>query len=193
MDLIADLAADPPKGIKPEKGRHVVLVSDEDSKQKLLIENDGDLEAYDLEKASWATGAAHTDAVVVGAIDGEVVVVFIELTGSLTDELKKNKKESQAQRKLRQLAGAVAHFHPGAKGEHGTEHHEKFASGEDPVTPKPAPLHRVVAIAVAERNGSRAPTPPFRVGTAIVQRQFRTVPHPPGITPRISLRDLFTP
>ncbi|MBI5544383.1 MAG: hypothetical protein HY901_10865 [Deltaproteobacteria bacterium] len=170
-----------------------VELRDRRTGQALRVTNDGALAGFDLEKAEWGEGQPHTDGVLVGDLDGEVVVVFVELTGSLSDTPKEAGKETPAQHKLRQLTGAVRHFHPGRDQRDGDAHHERFASGADPVEPRPLVAHRVLAIAVAGRQGSRLPTPPLVIGSATVVRQFRSVSHPPRQVPTISLGDLVNP
>lgn len=199
MQELAPFKAGPPPSEQIRRNIRVVEIRDPKTRQSLIIEHDQDLSGWniDTEEAGWDHGEPHTDGLLVGHLDDEVVVCFVELTGSLSDELASNKKETIAQRKLRQLEGAARHFHPTGRGtpsaSHGALHHDAFAAGRDDLDPRPSANHRVVGVVVANRQGSRAPTPPAKLGPTTMPRQFRVIPARTRQVARISFRDLIAP
>jgi hypothetical protein len=196
LNLLSDFRAEPPAGEKPTKRTSIVEIRDDKTKQALIVQHDGQLDAFnfDVEEAGWKEGEAHTDGVLIGEVDDEIVVVFIELTGRVTDEA--GLKETPAEHKLRQLVGAANHFHPTGRGtkaaSHGALHHDQFANGTDAVSPKPSLSHRVLGIVVANRQGSRVIPTPIRIGTTVMKRQFRQVSRE-RLTARITFKDLVRP
>lgn len=185
----------------PEKEKNtasVTRVEIKDGSQSLVVEHDGALSGWNIDEESlWEEGEARTDGLVIGDLDGEVVVCFVELTGNLQDKPYKP-NETMAQHKLRQLDSVVDHFHPSGRGtsdaNHGAVHHDAFASGADPVSPLPSPHHRVIAIVAANRLQTRLPTPPRPLGVnSTVVRQFRVLPKRGNGVARVSFRDLVDP
>ena len=112
MDVLSAFRVGPPKGRNPTKRLSIVEISDKRTRQSLVIEHDGAIDAFnfDVPEAGWREGEAHPDGVVVGDVDGEVIVCFVELTGRLTDD--PGSKETPAEHKLRQIEGVARHFHP---------------------------------------------------------------------------------
>lgn len=198
MDRLECFLAGPPAGRKATKRVSIVEIRDERTRQSLVIEHDGPLNGYavDVPGAGWQEGEAHTDGVVIGDLDGQVVVCLIELTGRIGDEQPQPGRESSAQHKLRQVEGCARHFHPLERGtdkaNHGAVHHDAFAGGDDAVFPMPASDHRVLGIVVATRMGARAAIPPLRIGKSTVERQFRQVSQQQGRA-TISFRSLVQP
>lgn len=154
------------------KGQSVVFVEDARTAQRLVVESDEPLAAYGLDRDGvWPEGEPHPDGVVIGELDGEVWVCFVELKGTLRA---KAEKEVPSEKALRQLEGGVRHFHP-LDDTNGAEHHERWSRQADLPRPTPAPNHRVVGIAVAFRHVPRPP--PNRVVALGSQRVPLRVAH----------------
>lgn len=165
MFLLADYrAAAPSVKEKPKRGTWLVEIRDAKTKQSLLVEHDQPIAAYvfpDPETlprgrrgtSLWAEGERHAEGVLVGEIDGESWVCFVELKGSL--EHKNAAKQSPAEHALDQLEGSARHFHP-TSGSVGREHHDRFADGSDGLEVQPSRNHRVVGLLVVLR---RCPMP----------------------------------
>ena len=146
MDLLSSHRAPAPVvSDKPRKGVWLVEIRDPKTKQSLLIEQDEPVEAYvfvDPEvrvrtrrgAPRWQPGERHADGLLVGELDGETWVCFVELKGSL--EHKDPAKGAPADRGLDQLEGSARHFHP-LQGTRGREHHDAFADGSDDLEVRP--------------------------------------------------------
>jgi len=165
MFFIADHRAPPPQvKERSRRGTWLVEIRDAKTKQSLLVEHDEPIDAYvfldpeTLPRARrsslWAEGERHAEGVLVGELDGEGWVCFVELKGSL--EHKDTTRQSPAERAFDQLEGSARHFHP-TPGSTGREHHDQFADGSDELEVRPSKRHRVVGILVALR---RSPMPP---------------------------------
>lgn len=97
MFLIGDYRAPSPQvkeKEKPKKGSWLVEIRDVKTRQSLLVEHDEPIDAYvfpDPETmprmrrgaSLWADGERHAEGVLVGELDGESWVCFVELKGSL--------------------------------------------------------------------------------------------------------------
>lgn len=168
MFFIADHRAPPPEGVgKPRKGTWLVEIRDAKTMQSLVVEHDEPIDAYvfpdpetrprtERTASLWVEGERHAEGVLIGELDGESWVCFVELKGSL--EHKDAKKGAPAERALDQLEGSARHFHP-TPGSPGREHHDLFADGSDELEVQPSKLHHVVGLVVALR---RIPRPPPR-------------------------------
>jgi len=183
VDLLSSHRA-PAPAVDDKRRKRVWLVEirDQKTRQSLLVEHDEPVEAYvfvDPEVSAharrgaprWQPGERHADGLLVGELDGEAWVCFVELKGSL--EHKDPTKGAPADRGLDQLEGSARHFHP-LQGTRGREHHDAFADGSDELEVRPAKNHRVVGLLVALR---RAPRPPPHRALELEQSQvpLRTV------------------
>src|ERR1041384_6882064 len=122
MELLSQYRAPAPDTRdKPRKGIWLVEIRDEKNRQSLLVEHDEPVEAYvfvDPEVSvrarrsviPWREGERHADGLLVGELDGEAWVCFVELKMSL--EHKESTKPAPSDRGLDQLEGSVRHFHP---------------------------------------------------------------------------------
>jgi hypothetical protein len=183
MFFIADYRASPPVvREKPKKGIWLVEIRDAKTRQSLLVEHDEPIDAYvfpdpetlprkERGASLWASGERHAEGVLVGELDGQSWVCFVELKGSL--EHKRAAKQAPAERALDQLEGSARHFHP-ASGSLGREHHDQFADGSDELEVRPSKRHHVVGLLVALR---RSPMPPPRRAIVLgdVEVPLRTV------------------
>jgi hypothetical protein len=183
MELLSNHRAPAPAiADKPKRGVWRVEIRDEKTKQSLIVEHDEPVAAYvfiDPEVSArarrgaprWQPGERQADGLLVGEIDGEAWVCFVELKTSL--EHKDPTKSAPADRGLDQLEGSARHFHP-LPGTRGREHHDSFADGSDELEVQPTKGHRVVGLLVALR---RMPMPPPRRALQLEQSQvpLRTV------------------
>lgn len=178
MDQLSPLFALPPKGFKQKKRQYAVEIRDERTKMSIIVTHDAPLAGYnlDVQEAQWKQGEKHPDGVIMGELNGNVWVCFIELKGSMRPE---EDKALPAEKALEQLEGGVRHFHPEGLGtgrlSHGAEHHAAWADDEDPLEVKPSKDHRVIGIAVGLRQVPRPPplrplkVGPTRVSLRVVQ------------------------
>ena len=143
-------------GRRHSRDRYLASVRDRRTRQEIIFTSRERLRSFDLEdpeRAGWREGEKHCDGLVVGSVEGESVVCFVELKGTHDD------------RAIEQIAGAVDHFHPtsragGARGD-GDAHHDRWAAGEDSWPHMPPADHRVVGVAISFHRVSRTP-PTFR-------------------------------
>jgi len=183
MFFIADHRAPSPQvKEKSRKGTWLVEIRDAKTRQSLLVEHDEPIDAFvfpDPETmprarrsaSLWAEGERHAEGVLVGELDGEDWVCFVELKGSL--EHKDAAKQSPTEHALDQLEGSARHFHPTTDST-GREHHDRFADGSDELGVRPSKRHRVVGLLVALR---RSPMPPPHRAIVLGDREvpLRTV------------------
>lgn len=170
----------PPKG-----SRYAVCVADPKTPQAVVIASDEPLEGFVLDDPDlyeWPEGEAHPDAVVIGELDGERVVVFLELTQSVKVRVKAKRGAAAGEteevdpitRKTRQIDGGAAHFHPshrtGGSKTHGDEHHDRWAAGADLPDLAPDRHHRVGGLVIGFHQSARAPVGPTLVGGVRVPR-----------------------
>lgn len=161
MFLLSDhRAAEPNVKERLRKGTSLVEIRDAKTRQSLLVEHDEPIVAYVFQDPEtlpperrgaslWAEGERHADGVLVGEIDGESWVCFIELKSSL--EHKKAQRQSPAERALDQLEASARHFHPSPDSA-GQQHHEQFVDGTDELEIQPSRRHRVVGLLVVLRR-----------------------------------------
>jgi len=133
----------------------------ERSGQVLVVTSDEPLVAYQLDDpgyVSWPPGVRNPEGVLIGEIDGERWVVFIELKG--TDDPDKGKK-GKVRDAAEQLRSMIHHFHPYARsgGEYGEgdAHHDAWRDGEDVLPVMPDRHHQVAGIALFRRVTVQAP------------------------------------
>ena len=156
MHSLASLEIQP----TPRGGLVEVRIADARTGQTLVVEHDGDLAAYDLERADWPD-EPHPDAVLIGELDGESSVLFVELKGRWDE------------RAFGQIEGGARHFHP-AQGSHGERHHRRWASNDDRIRLLPPGNHRVAGLCVVNRAGAR-PLPTRRFSMYRTQVPLRLV------------------
>jgi hypothetical protein len=201
MDLLSTFQAPEPRvDDKPKRGTWLVEIRDEKTKQSLVVEHDEPLEAYVFvdpevakaagrEAAAWKEGERHAEGILVGELDGEYWVCFVELKQSL--EYKDANKQEPSEHGFDQLAGSSEHFHP-TPGSHGRDHHDQWVNETDPLEVVPVKNHRVVGLLVALR---RMATPPpsraLRLGdTQVPLRALRLPMNEPNRN-RTTFRDLL--
>lgn len=159
------LAPDPTVDEKPKKGTWLVEIKDEKTRQSLVVEHDEPLEAYVFvdpeaakrsrrETAKWGEGERHAEGILIGEVDGDAWVCFVELKQSL--EHKNEARQHPAEHGFDQLSGSASHFHP-TPGSHGRDHHDQWADGTDPLEVLPSKNHRVVGLLVGLRRVAMPP------------------------------------
>jgi hypothetical protein len=136
-------------GRRTSRDRYLASVRDRRTQQEIIFTSRERLRSFDLEQAPWRDREKHCDGLVVGSVDGESIVCFVELKGT------------HDERAMDQLAGTVDHFHPagrqGAARAHGDEHHDRWSAGEDTWAHMPSADHRVVGVAIGFHRVPRAP------------------------------------
>jgi hypothetical protein len=160
VEHLSPFRVGPPSGTKRGKKSWVVEICDQKTKQSLVVESDEPLAGYtiDVAKAGWKEHERHPDGALVGEVDGDAWVCFVELKGTLRT---REQKQPPADHALDQLEGGVRHFHPLNRGttaaSHGAEHHDRWVDGSDPLDVRPTIDHHTVGIAVAFRQVPRSP------------------------------------
>ncbi|HVG60733.1 MAG TPA: hypothetical protein VNA24_19405, partial [Hyalangium sp.] len=157
------------------KAAYAVQLEGGRSGQVLVVTSDEPLVAYQLDDPSveWPEGVRKPEGVLIGDLDGQSYVVFIELKAS--DDPEKGKK-GKAVDAAEQLQSIIEHFHPysrsGGTYGHGDEHHDRWSSGDDELEVMPQREHAVVTLALFRRLVARTPPAIQRVGDREVIRVF---------------------
>jgi hypothetical protein len=175
MEKLSDLPAPrPPKKGSPHAD-YVVQLDGGRSGQVLVVTSDEPLVAYQLDDPSveWPDSVRKPEGVLIGDLDGQSYVVFVELKAS--DDPLKGKKGKTVDA-AEQLQSIIEHFHPyrrsGGAYSHGDEHHDQWSSGDDELEVMPRPEHAVVALALFRRLVVRTPPIVQRVGDREVIQVF---------------------
>lgn len=173
MERLAELESSPVADRKASKRERVVQLSEAKSGQVLIVTNDDELAAYQLDIEGRPDGEKMADGVLLGRLGGRSVVCFVELKSRLRNE---GEQVDPATRAFEQLASATQHFHPSARSggqrSHGDAHHDAWQSGDEELTVMPAKDHEVIELVVAYRAvPRRPPEPPRRVGNTTVHRK----------------------
>jgi hypothetical protein len=164
----------PPKKGSP-RATHAVQIEGGRSGQILVVTSDEPLVAYQLDDSNlkWPDGVRKPEGVLLGELDGQSYVVFVELKAS--DDPDKGKKGKMVDA-TEQLQSMIEHFHPygrfGGSRRHGDEHHDRWRDGEDLLEVMPRSDHRVVGLALFRRLGVRTPPVLRRVGDREVIQVF---------------------
>lgn len=180
MDELLPLR-DPPESRPPTGFAHAVRIHDPKTHQEVLLASAEPLELFaldDEERRWWGEHEAHPEAVVVAELEGNPIVVFIELTQSMRPRLKKTGGAralvDPMERKVRQLDAAARHFHPfgrtGAARTHGDEHHDRWRDGMDQPSVLPRTGHRVGGLVLGFHQTARTPVGPTTIGGVRVAR-----------------------
>lgn len=174
MDSLSPFRAKPPAGEQPTKRKSIVEIRDPKTKQSLVVEHDGPLDGYviDVEAAGWAEGERHPDGLLVGVLDSQWWVCFVDLKGSTKGT--KPDKQSPAEHALDQVEGGARHFHPLEVGSHGRRHHDAWDDRSDELLVRPDSEHRVAGIVLALRHVPR-PAPRRSVSLGDVRVPMRVV------------------
>lgn len=149
MDDLAPLCEAVPKHLRPKGAKFCARVRDRRTSQEVVFTSNEEISAFDLERAIWASGCKHCDAVIIALVDASPLVCFVEIKGSWD------------QKAIAQIHGAATHFHPaGRSGKtrtHGDDHHDRWSDGGDPIDPMPATTHPVVGLAIGFHHVPRPP------------------------------------
>jgi hypothetical protein len=175
MERLSNLPARQPSKKGGTKAAYAVQLDGGRSGQVLVVTSDEPLVAYQLDDPSveWPEGVRKPEGVLIGELDGQSYVVFIELKAS--DDPEKGKKGKVVDA-AEQLQSIIEHFHPysrsgGAYG-HGDEHHDRWSNGDDELEVMPRREHAVVALALFRRLVARTPPVVQRVGGREVIQVF---------------------
>ncbi|HYO51468.1 hypothetical protein [Archangium sp.] len=176
MEKLSELRAlRPPKKGGPNAS-YAVQIEGGRSGQILVVTSDEPLVAYQLddpEHLTWPEGIRKPEGVLIGELDGQSYVVFVELKAS--DDPEKGKKGKMVDA-TEQLQSMIEHFHPygrsGGRRRHGDEHHDRWRSEEDVLEVMPKREHAVVGLALFRRLGGRTPPVVQRVGGRDVIQVF---------------------
>lgn len=173
MERLSELESPAVVDRKKSKQERVVQLSETKSRQVLVVTNDDELAAYQLDTEGRRDGEKMADGVLLGRLGDRTIVCFVELKSHLRTE---EGTEDPSARALAQLASATQHFHPFGRGggehAHGDDHHDAWRDGEDELAVRPASDHEVIELVVAYRAVPRRPAePPRRVGATLVHRK----------------------
>lgn len=175
MEKLSDLPAPRPSKKGSPQADYVVQLDGGRSGQVLVVTSDEPLVAYQLDDPSvkWPAGVRKPEGVLIGDLDGQSYVVFVELKAS--DDPVKGKKGKTVDA-AEQLQSIIEHFHPysrsGGEYSHGDEHHDQWSRGDDELEVMPRAEHAVVALALFRRLLVRTPPIVKRVGDREVIQVF---------------------